>query len=36
MTIAALRNKKRRNQKITLLTAYDFAMASFLEQAGST
>jgi 3-methyl-2-oxobutanoate hydroxymethyltransferase len=34
MTIAALRNKKRRNQKITLLTAYDFPMASFLDQAG--
>jgi 3-methyl-2-oxobutanoate hydroxymethyltransferase len=34
MTIAAFRNKKRRNQKITLLTAYDFPMASFLDQAG--
>jgi 3-methyl-2-oxobutanoate hydroxymethyltransferase len=34
MSIAGLRNKKRRNQKITLLTAYDFPMASFLDQAG--
>jgi 3-methyl-2-oxobutanoate hydroxymethyltransferase len=34
MTVAALRNKKRRNEKITLLTAYDFPMASFLDQAG--
>ena len=34
VTVAALRNKKRRNQKITLLTAYDFPMASFLDQAG--
>ena len=34
MTVAALKNKKRRNQKITLLTAYDFPMASFLDQAG--
>jgi len=34
VTVAALRSKKRRNQKITLLTAYDFPMASFLDQAG--
>ena len=34
MTIAGLRNKKRKSQKITLLTAYDFPMASFLDQAG--
>ena len=34
MTVAALRNKKRRNEKITLLTAYDCPMASFLDQAG--
>jgi 3-methyl-2-oxobutanoate hydroxymethyltransferase len=34
MTVAALRNKKRRNEKITLLTAYDYPMASFLDQAG--
>ena len=34
MTVAALRNKKRSSQKITLLTAYDFPMASFLDQAG--
>ena len=34
VTVAALRTKKKRNQKITLLTAYDFPMASFLDQAG--
>ena len=34
MTVARLQNKKRSNQKITLLTAYDFPMASFLDQAG--
>jgi 3-methyl-2-oxobutanoate hydroxymethyltransferase len=34
MTVAALQNKKRSRQKITLLTAYDFPMASFLDQAG--
>jgi len=34
VTVAALQNKKRRNQKISLLTAYDFPMASFLDQAG--
>lgn len=34
VTVAAIRNKKKRNQKITLLTAYDFPMASFLDQAG--
>ena len=34
MTVAALQNKKRSNQKITLLTAYDFPMASFLDQSG--
>jgi 3-methyl-2-oxobutanoate hydroxymethyltransferase len=34
VTVAALQNKKRSNQKITLLTAYDFPMASFLDQAG--
>jgi 3-methyl-2-oxobutanoate hydroxymethyltransferase len=34
MSIAALQAKKRRNEKITLLTAYDFPMASFLDQAG--
>jgi 3-methyl-2-oxobutanoate hydroxymethyltransferase len=34
VTVSALRNKKKRNQKITLLTAYDFPMASFLDQAG--
>jgi 3-methyl-2-oxobutanoate hydroxymethyltransferase len=34
VTVAALRTKKKRNQKITLRTAYDFPMASFLDQAG--
>lgn len=34
VTIAALRNKKRSSQKITLLTAYDAPFASFLDQAG--
>lgn len=34
VTIASLRNKKWRNQKITLLTAYDSPFASFLDQAG--
>lgn len=34
VTVAALQNKKKSNQKITLLTAYDFPMSSFLDQAG--
>lgn len=34
MTVAGLQNKKRNGRKITLLTAYDFPMASFLDQAG--
>ena len=34
VTIAALQSKKRKNQKITLLTAYDAPFASFLDQAG--
>jgi 3-methyl-2-oxobutanoate hydroxymethyltransferase len=34
VTVAALRNKKRSRQKITLLTAYDAPFASFLDQAG--
>jgi 3-methyl-2-oxobutanoate hydroxymethyltransferase len=34
VTVAALRKKKRSNQKITLLTAYDAPFASFLDQAG--
>jgi 3-methyl-2-oxobutanoate hydroxymethyltransferase len=34
VTVAALRNKKKSNQKITLLTAYDSPFASFLDQAG--
>jgi 3-methyl-2-oxobutanoate hydroxymethyltransferase len=34
VTVAALRNKKKKNQKITLLTAYDAPFASFLDQAG--
>ncbi len=34
VTITSLRAKKQRGQKITLLTAYDFPMASFIDQAG--
>jgi len=34
VTTTALGAKKRRGQKITLLTAYDFPMASFIDQAG--
>ncbi len=34
VTVAALRNKKKSRQKITLLTAYDAPFASFLDQAG--
>ena len=34
VTVAALRKKKKSNQKITLLTAYDAPFASFLDQAG--
>ena len=34
ITVTALQNKKKCNQKITLLTAYDFPMASFLDEAG--
>ena len=34
VTVTALKKKKKSNQKITLLTAYDFPMASFLDQAG--
>ena len=34
VTVASLRNKKKSNNKITLLTAYDAPFASFLDQAG--
>jgi len=34
VTPSVLRGKKSRGQKITMLTAYDFPMASFIEQAG--
>jgi 3-methyl-2-oxobutanoate hydroxymethyltransferase len=34
VTPSSLRRKKSRGQKITMLTAYDFPMASFIEQAG--
>jgi 3-methyl-2-oxobutanoate hydroxymethyltransferase len=34
VTPAALKAKKRRGDKITMLTAYDFPMASFIDQAG--
>jgi len=34
VTATSLRNKKRRGQKITLLTAYDSPMAGFINAAG--
>ena len=34
VTTTSLRNKKRKGQKITLLTAYDFPMAEFIDAAG--
>ena len=34
VTATLLKTKKRRGQKITLLTAYDAPMASFIDQAG--
>lgn len=34
ITTTSLRTKKQRGQKITMLTAYDFPMASFIDQAG--
>lgn len=34
VTPSSLLNKKRRGEKITLLTAYDFAMAKFINEAG--
>ena len=34
MTVARLQRKKRSNEKITLLTAYDFPMAKFIAAAG--
>jgi 3-methyl-2-oxobutanoate hydroxymethyltransferase len=34
VTTTTLKTKKQRGQKITLLTAYDFPMASFIDQAG--
>ena len=34
VTTTSLRNKKRKGQKITLLTAYDAPMASFINAAG--
>ena len=33
-TVARLQRKKRRGEKITLLTAYDFPMAKFISSAG--
>lgn len=35
VTPSSLRSKKQRGQKITMLTAYDYPMASFIEQAGA-
>ena len=34
VTVAALKSKKRRGQRITMLTAYDSPMASFIDKAG--
>lgn len=34
ITIPDLMAKKKENKKITMLTAYDFAMASFIDQSG--
>ncbi|MFN2183810.1 MAG: 3-methyl-2-oxobutanoate hydroxymethyltransferase [Anaerolineae bacterium] len=34
ITPTTLRIKKRRGEKITMLTAYDFPLASFIDQAG--
>jgi 3-methyl-2-oxobutanoate hydroxymethyltransferase len=34
VTTTTLKSRKRQGQKITLLTAYDFPMASFIDQAG--
>jgi 3-methyl-2-oxobutanoate hydroxymethyltransferase len=34
ITTTNLKTKKRQGQKITMLTAYDFPMASFIDQAG--
>ena len=34
VTPSSLLGKKRRGEKITLLTAYDFPMAKFINQAG--
>lgn len=34
VTPTRLRTKKRRGEKITMLTAYDFPLASFIDQAG--
>jgi len=34
MTIKDLQNKKKQGEKITLLTAYDYPSASFIEKAG--
>ena len=35
VTPSSLRAKKGRGHKITMLTAYDFPMAAFIEQAGA-
>jgi 3-methyl-2-oxobutanoate hydroxymethyltransferase len=34
VTTTTLKSRKRQGQKITLLTAYDFPVASFIDQAG--
>ena len=34
VTTTSLKAKKRHGQKVTMLTAYDFPMASFIDPAG--
>ena len=34
ITLPVLRNRKKNNKKISWITAYDFATASFAEEAG--
>jgi 3-methyl-2-oxobutanoate hydroxymethyltransferase len=34
MSTATLREKKLKNEKITMLTAYDYSMAAMVDEAG--
>ena len=34
MTIAEIQSRKQRGEKITMLTAYDYPIASMLDEAG--